>query len=334
MLEVQNLRKTFVAKGSSLGGGLVHAVRGVSFQIPDGAAVSFIGESGCGKTTVGRIVAGLEAPTSGTVRLDGVDVHRLPKEDRRDHMRRIQLIQQDPYQALNPAHTIEESLRAPLAIMAKKYHRGDRTWISRRMEEVLRLVGLDPASVLYKYPHMLSGGQRQRVVIARALTVEPKVLVADEAVSMIDVSLRLGILNLLRDLRERLNISLLFITHDVAASRYLGEGTQVCVIYKGEIVERGEVDEVIERPRHPYTQALLSAIPVLKGLEVAGPDRFILSKEFNPNATIETGCSFADRCPFATDKCQQEAPKLVGDTHQTACHYPQERRVAATEIRA
>ncbi len=329
MIEVEHLRKVYSTKGSLLNRSQVHAVRDVSFRIPEGGAISFIGESGCGKTTVGRILAGLETPSAGIVRLDGVNIHQVAARERRNLLRKIQLIHQDPYQALNPAYPIEQALSAPLRIMAKQKGDTPRTWIRDRMEEVLTMVGLDPASVLYKYPHMLSGGQRQRIVIARALTVEPTVLVADEAVSMIDVSLRLGVLRLLRDLREKLNISLLFITHDVAAARYLGSGGQISVIYKGLIVEQGPTEGIISRPQHPYTQALLSAVPVLKGLERMGADRFILAKEMNAQSAAETGCLFADRCPFAQERCFSEAPTLIDGDYQYACHFPEVRQVAA-----
>ncbi|MHB1629778.1 MAG: oligopeptide/dipeptide ABC transporter ATP-binding protein, partial [Bacilli bacterium] len=302
----------------------------VSFRIPDGGSISFIGESGCGKTTVGRILAGLETPTAGNVRLDGTDIHQASPREQRGLRRKIQLIHQDPYQALNPAHSIEQALSAPLQIMARQKPGGaPREWIRERMDEVLTMVGLEPASVLYKHPHMLSGGQRQRIVIARALTVEPTVLVADEAVSMIDVSLRLGVLHLLRDLREKLRISLLFITHDVAAARYLGQDGQMSVIYKGLIMEQGSTEVVIAHPQHPYTQALLSAVPVLKGLETMGADRFILAKEMNAQSDVEAGCLFADRCPFAQAMCFTEAPTLSGGDHQCACHFPEVRQVAA-----
>ncbi|WP_067622310.1 ABC transporter ATP-binding protein [Alicyclobacillus acidiphilus] len=329
MLEVKNLKRTFTTKDNMFGRREVKAVRDVSFTIPDGGVISFIGESGCGKTTIGRIVAGLETPTDGTVLLDGIDIHRANPKERRELMRQIQLIQQDPYQALNPAHTIEEALAQPLRLMAKRKAGVSNAWIQDRMAEVLSLVGLDPAAILYKYPHMLSGGQRQRVVIARALTVEPKVLVADEAVSMIDVSLRLGVLHLLRNLREKLNISVLFITHDVAASRYLGRDGKVFVIYKGMIVEEGATDTVINGPTHPYTQALLSAVPVLKGLEVPGSQRFYVEKELSQDGLSEEGCLFASRCPFATAECRRQLPPLAGDSHKSACLYPYERQVTA-----
>lgn len=329
MIEIVNLQKTYVARG--LKGSVVQALRDVSFELPSGGAISFIGESGCGKTTVGRILCGLERPTDGTILWNGRDVYQMSAKERKTVFRKIQLIHQDPYQALNPARTIEQALVDPLKIVAKGKGLG-ADWIRDRVEEVLTLVGLDPETVIYKYPHMLSGGQRQRVVIARALTVEPEVLVADEAVSMIDVSLRLGILKLLRDLRENLNLSLLFITHDVAAARYVGRDGQVNVIYKGLVAEKGQTDDIIGRPHHPYTQALLSAVPVLKGLEQPGPDRYIPLREMDAEATPTVGCLFAPRCPFAQPICHEEAPKLRGGEHAYACHFPEERHVAALPV--
>lgn len=324
MIEVKDLKKTYVARGQY--DTVVHALRGVSFEIPQGGAISFIGESGCGKTTVGRILTGLEEPTSGSIVWNGEDVYNLRPKQRREVFRKIQLIHQDPYQALNPSRTIEQALADPLHVMARKHHR-NKSWIESRTRELLELVGLDAETVLYKYPHMLSGGQKQRVVIARALTVEPEMLVADEAVSMIDVSLRLGILKLLRDLRTTLNISLLFITHDVAAARYIGTDGQIYVIYKGEVAEHGVTDDIILTPQHPYSQALLSAVPVLKGIEEPGPERFIPMKEMDQ--TEPKGCLFAPRCPFAQPVCREERPQLTGTGHGYACHFPQERHVVA-----
>lgn len=328
MIEIEHLQKTFQLKASLSTRNEIKAVRDVSFRIEDGSAISLIGESGCGKTTIGRILCGIDVPTAGAIYLDGRNVQSLRGRERRNLLQKIQLIHQDPYQALNPSHTIQQTLGAPLRLMAKVKKTGSN-WVRDRMEEVLMTVGLDPDTVLYKYPHMLSGGQRQRVVIARALTVEPKVLVADEAVSMIDVSLRLGILKLLRDLRARLNISILFITHDVAAARYLGKDSQIYVVYKGSILEKGMTDEVIHHPHQPYTQALLSAVPVMKGLEQPGPDRFIPTKEINTRNTVEEGCLFADRCPFVQDLCRTKTPELIGKDHDYACHFPEERNVTA-----
>ncbi len=330
MIEVKDLKKTYAGRGSDT---VVQALRGVSFEIQNGGALSFIGESGCGKTTVGRILTGLETPTAGTILWNGQDVYKMKAKDKKEVFRKVQLIHQDPYQALNPARTIEQALVDPLKVMAKKKGH-DGSWIESRVTELLTLVGLDPATVMYKYPHMLSGGQRQRVVIARALTVEPEVLVADEAVSMIDVSLRLGILKLLRDLRQNLNISLLFITHDVAAARYVGTNGEIYVIYKGLVAEKATTDDIILRPRHPYSQALLSAVPVLKGIEVPGPERFIPVKEMDQNDQTDAGCLFAPRCPFAQDVCKAERPQLTGQGHDFACHFPVERHVVATQVEA
>lgn len=318
MIEGRGITKTF-GKG-------VKALRGVDFAIPRGGAVSFIGESGCGKTTLGRILAGLETFDGGQLLRDGEAL-------KGDAFRRIQLIHQDPYSALNPTRTVESILRDPLRLRAAQTGRGE-SWISSRAQELLSLVGLDPGYVLERYPHQLSGGMRQRVVIARALTVDPEVLVADEAVSMIDVSLRLGILGLLRSLRETLGVSVLFITHDVATARYVGAGGELYVIYRGTVVERGPVEKVLADPVHPYTQCLLSAIPVLYGLERPGPDRLVPNEPLDER-TEPSGCLFAPRCPFATPACVQQQPPLgrLGDTPQDhACLFPASRHVVAVPL--
>lgn len=333
MIEVKNLVKTFPARGGLLQQKAVQAVKSVSFEIPNAGAVAFIGESGCGKTTIGRILTGLESYDSGEILYNGVNLTSLPPAKRLEHLRKVQLIQQDPYAALNPSRTIFQTLMAPLAFEAKR-QRQPKDWMVSRAEDVLRMVGLNPQVVLPKYPHMLSGGQRQRVVIARALTVEPDVLVADEAVSMIDVSLRLGILKLLYELREKHSIALLFITHDVAAARYVGDDGRVYVIYQGEIVEQGRTDEIIQSPVHPYSQALLSAVPVLRGLEAPGADRYIPLGEHTQD-DILVGCRFAPRCRHAWDKCRDEKPpELVWGTedHRHTCHFPTARQVVAQSL--
>jgi oligopeptide/dipeptide ABC transporter ATP-binding protein len=329
-IEGRGIVKTYRARGDVLGGHTVRALRGVDFAIPAGGAVSFIGESGCGKTTLGRILAGLESWDSGALTLDGTDLSALKPRAREPHFRRIQMIHQDPYSALNPTRTVEQILHDPLALRARQAGR-PRSWIPGRAEELLDLVGLDPAFVLPRYPHQLSGGMRQRVVIARALTVDPAALVADEAVSMIDVSLRLGILKLLRELRATLGVSVLFITHDVATARYVGADGELYVIYRGQIVEHGPTETVIADPVHPYTQCLLSAIPVLHGLETPGPDRLEPTEPLS-EAQPDTGCLFAARCPFATERCHAEHPTLghAGTTTQShACFHPQRRNVIA-----
>ncbi|MEV4251216.1 ABC transporter ATP-binding protein [Streptosporangium canum] len=333
MITGKNITKTFRQRGSVLAGREVRALRGVDFAIEKGGAASFIGESGCGKTTLGRIIAGLETHDSGEITIDGTPMSSLKPRQRDPYFRRIQLIHQDPYSALNPTRTIHQTLNAPLALRARQTRR-PQSWVDERAEELLALVGLDPAYVLPRYPHQLSGGMRQRVVIARALTVDPDMLVADEAVSMIDVSLRLGILGLLKDLRERLGVSVLFITHDVATARYIGDDGELYVIYRGQVVERGHVETIISDPVHPYTQSLLSAIPVLHGLERPG-EQPVVPTEALDESHHDGGCLFARRCPFRTERCESELPVLghaEGTPQEHACFHPERRSVVATPI--
>ncbi|MGI5291793.1 ABC transporter ATP-binding protein [Nonomuraea polychroma] len=330
MITGTGIVKTFKQRGKVLGAREVQALRGVDFAIPKGGAASFIGESGCGKTTLGRIIAGLETYDGGELAIDDVAMSSLKPKHRQPHFRKIQLIHQDPYSALNPTRTIHQTLYAPLSLRAGQTGRSS-SWIEERAAEVLTLVGLDPGSVLARYPHQLSGGMRQRVVIARALTVDPEMLVADEAVSMIDVSLRLGILALLKDLRERLGVSVLFITHDVATARYIGDDGELYVIYRGQVVERGAVDTVIADPVHPYTQSLLSAIPVLHGLEQPG-EQPVMPLETLNDSQADEGCLFARRCPFRGERCTSERPLLQlteGVPQEHACFYPERRSVIA-----
>lgn len=330
MIEGRSITKTFPARRGVLGHGSVRALRGVDFTIPDRGAVSFIGESGCGKTTLGRILCGLDEFDGGDLVIGDRPMAGLTPGQRAPYHRRIQMIHQDPYSALNPARTIGQILADPLALRARQRGMG-RGWLEQRRAELLGLVGLDPDYVLPRYPHMLSGGMRQRVVIARALTVDPDVLVADEAVSMIDVSLRLGILQLLRDLREAVGVSVLFITHDVATARYVGHGGQLYVIYRGTVVERGDTDTVIQHPAHPYTQCLLSAIPVLRGIELPGPERVVPAGPLDERSQ-PPGCLFEPRCPFAQPDCRTRPPelsRLCGTEQLHACLHPAERSVVA-----
>ena len=335
MIEARGITRTYRTNGAFTGPRTVHALRGVDFTLPGGGAVSFIGESGCGKTTLGKVLTGIESFDGGELVIDGVELSKVPPRRRAQYFRRIQMIHQDPYSALNATRTVEQILGDPLRMHAKETGSGTGAEpIRARAAELLELVGLEPGAVLPKYPHQLSGGQRQRVVIARALTVDPAVLIADEAVSMIDVSMRLGILGLLRDLRTRLGISLLFITHDVATARYVGDGGELHVIYRGEVVERGATDDVIQAPVHPYTQCLLSAVPIMRGLEEPGPDRLVPLAALDEKAEAN-GCLFAPRCPFATERCQADHPVLtpVGDRGQHhACFHPKARRVVGGEV--
>ncbi|MEW9534316.1 ABC transporter ATP-binding protein [Microbispora sp. NPDC049125] len=328
MITGTGITKTYRQRGSVLGGRDVPALRGVDFAVPKGGAVSFIGESGCGKTTLGRIIAGLETHDAGEIVIDGTPMSGLSHRRRQPYFRRIQLIHQDPYSALNPTRTIHQTLEAPLALRARRTGR-PRSWVDARAQELLSLVGIDPGYVLPRYPHQLSGGMRQRVVIARALTMDPEVLVADEAVSMIDVSLRLGILSLLKDLRQRLGVGVLFITHDVATARYIGDDSELYVIYRGQVVERGPTETIIAEPVHPYTQSLLSAVPVLHGLERPGAER-VVPTEAPGRPDAAEGCLFAPRCPFRTERCERETPELGhygGSAQRHACFHPRRRSV-------
>jgi oligopeptide/dipeptide ABC transporter ATP-binding protein len=330
MIEAIAIEKRFPGRGGILGREPVHALRGVDLSVKDGGAVAIIGESGCGKTTLGRIICGLESYDGGELVIDGDRLSSLAKNEAEKRFRRIQIIHQDPYSALNPTRTISQILSDPLELRAAQTNR-DRSWVRSRAGELLDLVGLDPSYCLPRYPHMLSGGMRQRVVVARALTVDPSALVADEAVSMIDVSLRLGILSLLRRLRAESGVSLIFITHDVAAARYIGEGCQLMVLYRGAVIEQGPIDAVIERPLHPYTQCLLSAIPVLRGVERPGSERLIPLEGLD-DTRAPAGCLFSDRCPFAEPDCRAMRPQPVSagtPGHFHACLYPKQRDVLA-----
>lgn len=335
IVEARGIVKEFPARNVS-DSSIVKALRSVDFSLARGEAAALIGESGCGKTTLGRILVGLETPTSGQLFIGGVDTAKASAAERKRAFQRLQMVHQDPYSALNPASTIEDSLRPALLVHAgmtgiARNRRG--RYADERIVELLELVGLDPASVIDKYPHKLSGGQRQRVCIARSLITEPDVLIADEAVSMIDVSLRLGILNVFKTLRQELGVALLFITHDVATARYIGPDGTVHVIYRGRVVEQGPTDEIIQHPVHPYTQCLLSAIPVMRGVETDGPDRLFptAGPEVHRTTDGDADCAFARRCPLVQEACHAQIPPLTpfgeADGHDHRCLYPQVRNV-------
>lgn len=301
ILEIENLNMVFSSRGLN-GAEHVHVLRNVDLDIEEGEIVAVVGESGCGKTTLGRIITGLLECTSGRVRFCGRDVRGASPADQAFYRRSVQFIQQDSYAALNPVKTIYQSLYAPMKANHKKM---TRTQIEEKMREYLQFVGLTPPELFFnKFPHQLSGGQRQRVLIARVLSLEPKLIVADEPISMIDVSLRLSILKLLSDLNKKLNMTIVYITHDLSTVKYIvGEG-RIAVMYLGEIVEFGKVRDVMTKPRHPYTQALLSSVAIPDPvIERNKPKVALKSMEVPDIRSRCQGCGFADRCLFADEDC-------------------------------
>ena len=302
-LEVRGLSKQF-AIGNTLRRAHVHAVEDVSFELVPGRITALVGESGSGKSTVARLLAHLYEPSDGSILFDGGDVARVHR--RHDVLRyrsQVQMIFQDPFGSLNPVKTIRHHIERPLRI--HKIVPSDQ--VDQRVHELLATVGLTPPEqVAAKYPHELSGGQRQRVAIARALAVEPKVVLADEPTSMLDVSIRIGILNLMVRLKEEHRLAFLYVTHDLASARYLAD--DILVMYAGQIVEQGPVDEVLANPLHPYTQLLIASVPdPTRAFERIEERRGQASAAVDPVA----GCRFVDRCPIAVDVCSQVTPPLA-----------------------
>jgi oligopeptide/dipeptide ABC transporter ATP-binding protein len=312
------LRKVFPAGRTGLWGKkdrFVHALDGVSFNLEKGDVLALVGESGCGKSTLALTLMGLEHPSGGQILMEGKDITHLNTIDLKDLRRNIQMVFQDPYESLNPLMTVRQIVAEPLAV-----HNLARSRIEREQKvcQALEDAGLKPVEIyLDRLPHELSGGQRQRVVIAAALVLEPRILLADEPVSMLDVSIRAEILNLLIELRQRRGISVLFITHDLATAAYLAE--RVAVMYLGRIVEIGPILEVLAHPAHPYTKALLSVIPIPNPR--ARRERVILQGAPPNPIDVPSGCRFHPRCPVAIERCSQVDPRLevVSGEHQAAC---------------
>ena len=303
-LEVRELTKRFPAGGTAGRRSFVHAVDDVSFELRPGTITALVGESGSGKSTVARLIARLYDPNGGAVVFDGGDVTRTKK--RREVLRyrsQVQMIFQDPFASLNPVKTVKHHIERPLRLH-DVVPAGE---VEERVHELLRTVGLvPPAQIAAKYPHELSGGQRQRVAIARALAVEPKVVLADEPTSMLDVSIRIGILNLMLQLKEERDIAFLYVTHDLASARYIAD--EILVMYAGQIVERGPVEDVLAEPLHPYTRLLLAAVP-----DPSAPAERIAMRKGLASAAVDPaeGCRFVSRCPLAIGVCSEATPTLV-----------------------
>jgi peptide/nickel transport system ATP-binding protein len=301
---------------------LLKAVDGISFDILRRETFALVGESGCGKSTVARLAVGLYRPTEGNIGFDGVDLGSADATRLRGVRRRLQMIFQDPYASLNPRWRVRDIIAEPIRLHEKSVGRRE---LHERVDELLRLVKLGPEDAL-KYPHEFSGGQRQRISIARALASTPEFIVCDEPTSALDVSVQAQILNLMKDLQERLGLTYLFISHNLAVVGHFAD--RVGVMYLGRLVEIGPAAEIFRAPKHPYTRLLIETVPVLKA---GGIQREPVAGEVPSPTAPPSGCAFNPRCAWATDRCRRERPSLAGAEWAVACHAVEERRLPVPE---
>lgn len=333
MIVAENLHRVYTVKGDAFfQKAEVKALAGASFSLEQGKTLAVVGESGCGKSTLARLLTLIEPPSAGTLKIDGLDVARkMSPEEKQKLRQKVQIVFQDPYGSLNPRHKIGNILGEPLLINTKLNTEERRDAV----ENMLQRVGLRPEHY-NRYPHMFSGGQRQRIAIARALMLNPKVVVLDEPVSALDVSVQAQVLNLLQELKDELNLTYVFISHDLSVVRYIAD--ELLVMYLGRPVEYGQSEEIFDDPQHPYTQALLAARPIADPVNRAAnkEKRIKLSGEIPSPLNPPTGCLFHPRCPLANTRCRTETPPILGhrshrlnagtDEIMVACHAVEEER--------
>lgn len=310
LLECRHLKKYF-----DVPNGVLHAVDDISFSLEKGKTLGVVGESGCGKSTLGRTILRLLPHTSGEVIFEGKDILQYSRGEMKELRKKMQIIFQDPFSSLNPRYTVFETIREPLKIH-KMFKTQEET--NRRVRELMEVVGL-ASRYENTYPHELDGGRRQRIGIARALALTPQFIVCDEPVSALDVSIQAQVLNLMMDLKDSMGLTYMFITHDLSVVKHISD--EIIVMYLGQIVEKARGDDVFAHPMHPYTKALLSAIPI-PDIRYKGKEAETIKGELSSPINPKPGCRFAPRCPRATEKCRMENPELkdMGDNHLVACH--------------